>query len=490
MSSASISTGFRVRIYPDARAGSTLLRWIGCQEVIYTAKVQEDRYYRRFKRQSPALVGEQIPVDQQYARFISDELTPWLREVPSVVLRNGAVKFAQAYQRFFKGLGGRPQPKSQHGRRSVWLTSELFEFLPGKADADGVITEWRLMLGTKKFPVGAVRVKADRPFTAPASIHVSIEAGRWHVSFCNEVQAQVPVPTRAETAAWLMQFGQAELLERTCGGDRGVAIPLATNRAGNFDLLDVQKKRLAGKERQVKRWQRIAARRVKGSQNRRKASAGVARCKRYGADLRQEFAHQTSHALAADERFLLYVFEDLRTKNMAASAKGTIEAPGKKVRQKAGLNRSILASAWGKTALFLDYKAQRRGKLFVKVPPHHSSQECSACGRTNPENRLSQADFLCTSCGHTENADSNAAKVLAKRGVRLLLAGAIEMDKPKKRCSISRKKVDPEGVEPLSVGLAPVDSNACGDHGKPQRPKAAAHRSRKQETPTTTPLGV
>jgi len=180
---------------------------------------------------------------------------------------------------------------------------------------------------------------------------------------------------------------------------------------------------------------------------------------------------------------LLYVLENLRTKNMTASAKGAADAPGKNVRQKAGLNRSILASAWAKMALYLDYKVQRRGKLLIKVPPHHSSQECSACGHTTPDNRQSQALFVCTTCGHSENADTNAAKVPAKRGVRLLLSGAIEVEEPKKRCSISRNKVDSEGVEPLSSSL---DHNACGDHGKPQQPKAAAHRSRKQETPTAT----
>jgi putative transposase len=189
------------------------------------------------------------------------------------------------------------------------------------------------------------------------------------------------------------------------------------------------------------------------------------------------------------------VFEDLHTKNMTASAKGTVQTRGKQVRQKTGLKRSMLASAWGKTALYLDDKAQRRGKLFsgklfIKVPAHHCSQECSACRHTNPDNRQTQAWFVCTCCGHSQNADTYAAKVLARRGVRLLLAGAIEVDKPKKRCSISRKKVDPEGIEPRSMRLLPVDSNACGDHGKPQRPKAAAHRSRKEETPTTTPSGV
>jgi len=291
------------------------------------------------------------------------------------------------------------------------------------------------------------------------------------------------VPSKGEIADWLISFGKAELLERTLGADRGVVTPLATSRAGDFDFTAVQKKRLAGKERQAKRWQRIAARRKKGSRNRGKALARVARGKRYGADLRREFAHQASHALAKDERFVLYVFEDLQIKNMSRSAKESADAPGKKVAQKAGLNRSILASAWGRTALYLDYKAQRKGKLLIKVPPHRSSQECSACGHTNPDNRQSQALFVCASCGHAENADTNAAKVLAKRGVRLLLAGAIEVEKRKKRCSIRRTKVDPEGIEPLSIH---IDNNACGDHGKSRQPSAAMLRSQKQETPTAT----
>lgn len=39
--------------------------------------------------------------------------------------------------------------------------------------------------------------------------------------------------------------------------------------------------------------------------------------------------------------------EDLRTKNMTRSARGTVEKPGKSVKSKAGLNRAILASGWG-----------------------------------------------------------------------------------------------------------------------------------------------
>ena len=92
--------GYKFRLYPDPAQQHILLRWIGCQRVIYNAKVQEDRYFRRFSQRMVGTAGEDIPLDQQYSRFITDK-TAFLREVPSQILRNGAVKFRQAYQRFF-----------------------------------------------------------------------------------------------------------------------------------------------------------------------------------------------------------------------------------------------------------------------------------------------------------------------------------------------------------------------------------------------------
>ena len=94
------------------------------------------------------------------------------------------------------------------------------------------------------------------------------------------------------------------------------------------------------------------------------------------------------------------VLEDLKIQNMTASAKGTAEAPGSNVRQKAGLNRSILASRWGKIEQCLGYKAQ-----VEKVPPHHTSQRYQACGHTDAGNRKTQASFKCLNCGHADNAD-------------------------------------------------------------------------------------
>jgi putative transposase len=117
---------------------------------------------------------------------------------------------------------------------------------------------------------------------------------------------------------------------------------------------------------------------------------------------------QTSTRLAAD--FDLIRVEDLKIKNMVRSARGTIAVPGKNVRAKAGLNRSIHAAGWGRLVTHLEHKAPGRVE---KINPAYTSQICHACGHRAAENRERQAVFRCRACGHTDHADVNAAKNIA-----------------------------------------------------------------------------
>lgn len=74
---------------------------------------------------------------------------------------------------------------------------------------------------------------------------------------------------------------------------------------------------------------------------------------------------------------------------------------------------------------YIAYKAERLGVPLVIVPAPYTSQTCSKCGHCEKKNRKSQAEFLCVSCGHAENADSNASKNIASLGlmsISLLLA--------------------------------------------------------------------
>ena len=440
--------GNRFRCYPTPAQAQTLLQWIGCQRCVYNAKVGEDQYFRRFARKSLAHTGQFAPIDQQYSHFKTD-LTPWLFEVPSQILRNGAVLWKQAYSRYFQKLGGRPSIHKKHGKQAVWLTSELFEFMPVVNRATGDIMGHQLCIGTSKYPVGVLAFKAHKDYKPPASLHISIHAGQWHVSFnCDDGLIE---PSEKETTAWLMQFDAPELRAMAVGLDRGVALPLAGSDGQQFDFLPVQVKRLAKQEKHKKRWQKRQARRTKGSGNWVRAKRKVARYQRYGADVRWELAHQTSHTLATDSRYKLFVFEALKVKNMTKKAKPKQDEQGRWLRNgaaaKSGLNKAILASAWGQTKVYLQYKARRQGKLVIEVPAFYSSQECGPCGHIHQDNRVSQSEFVCQSCGHTDHADHNAAKVIAGRGVRQLLAGK-GVKKEKKTCRITRQKVGAEGSEP------------------------------------------
>ncbi len=512
-----MSKGFQFRAYPSDPVAGVLLRWIGCQRFIYNAKVREERYYRAFARRFAAFAGQHAPLDQAYSHLVGDgngseeQDTTWLRQVPSPILRNGAAKFYSAYQRFFKGLARRPTIQSRHGRQSVWLTSELFEFVPDVIDGDGEIKGYRLILGTRKFPCGELAFKVNRGpggeplrFDPPASIHVSVNAGRWHVSFSNEdAKDSTTAPSAQETLDHLRSFSAAELAPRTVGLDRGVAIPLVASDGRAFVLLEVQKARLAQKERSRARWQRRAARRIKGSKNRRKANHRAARAALYAADVRENLAHQASHALVQDPSKLLFVFEALKVKSMTASAAGTEEAPGKRVAQKRGLNRAILGSAWGLFHQYTRYKALAAGKLCIEVSPNYSSQECSACGHTHADNRLDQSRFVCQRCGHSDNADHNAARVIARRGVEEIVSGSYTLKQRKTLGSLRGKAAaQPKGQESCSKDLEHLGSErseVTPVETKVRRsaPRRATHRSQKQEnsrvteeTPTTTPSGV
>jgi transposase len=145
-------------------------------------------------------------------------------------------------------------------------------------------------------------------------------------------------------------------------------------------------------------------------------------------DRRKDWAEKASTDIA--RRFDVIRIEDLRILNMTRSAKGTIAEPGRNVRQKAGLNRAILRSGWGMFARRLEDKAPGRVE---KINPRFTSQRCSACGHVDRKSRKSQADFRCTACTYTANADVNAAKNIAAGHAATARGGTGNLSRPLNR---------------------------------------------------------
>lgn len=105
---------------------------------------------------------------------------------------------------------------------------------------------------------------------------------------------------------------------------------------------------------------------------------------------------------------------------MSKSAKGTIDNPGTKVKQKSGLNRAILDQSWFEFRRQLEYKTQWLGGFLIAVPPQNTSRTCPCCGHTAKENRQTQASFECVECGYTKNADVVSALNVLMRGQEIL----------------------------------------------------------------------
>ena len=169
-------------------------------------------------------------------------------------------------------------------------------------------------------------------------------------------------------------------------------------------------------EARRKRYQRMMARRKKGSNRRALARHRAARISRKLAMIRSNWAHQTSRKIA--DAHGTVIVEDLNTQGMTASGKG-----------KHGLNREILASAWSALRRNLEYKAAN----VVGVDPAYTSQTCSACGVTDKRSRKSQSEFECLHSGHEGNADINAALNILARGTGAAGRGGGGVARPEKR---------------------------------------------------------
>ncbi|WP_169986107.1 RNA-guided endonuclease TnpB family protein [Microbispora sp. H10836] len=246
--------------------------------------------------------------------------------------------------------------------------------------------------------IGHVRVHQHRPVRGRAkTISVKREGDRWYLILsCDDVPAQ-PQPATGPVV----------------GLDMGVASLVTTSHGehlANPRHLEASADRLAAAQQGL-------ARKKRGSKRRRNAVARVAALHAKVRRQRLDSAHKA--ALAVVRGYDVIVHEDLRIANMTRSASGTIERPGRNVAQKSGLNRSILDAGWGVFLRVLAHKAESAGRELIAVNPANTSRTCARCGHCAAENRLTQAEFACTACGHTAHADVNAAKNILRAGLAL-----------------------------------------------------------------------
>ena len=113
------------------------------------------------------------------------------------------------------------------------------------------------------------------------------------------------------------------------------------------------------------------ARMVRGSHNYGKQKQLIRNIHIQIADKRMDHLQKITHDISKNHA--LVALEDLNIQNMARSAKGTKDKPGKHVRRKSGLNRVILDQGWGTIKRLIQYKEVWRGDSGIRQPGLYQS---------------------------------------------------------------------------------------------------------------------
>jgi putative transposase len=365
----------RFRLQPTPAQEQVLLEHCAHARFVWNLAVEQHRCWRPGRASAPGY-GEQSRQLTEARREFG-----WLAAGSQTVQQQALRDFAQAMSNFFAGTHRRPTWRKA-GRH------EGFRIV-GRRGGQWDVRRLSRKTGVVRVPkVGWVRFRWSRAVPEVKSFRVTRDRlGNWHIAF-----AVIPPPVSGP--------GNGEVV----GVDRGIAVSAALSTG---ELLCVPGLRDSEKTRLL-RLRRRLARATWGSRRRERVKKAIARLKGRETDRRKDWVEKISTDLA--RRFDAIRVEDLKIKNMVRSARGTVAVPGRNVRAKAGLNRSIHAAGWGRLVMRLEQKAPGRVE---KVNPAYTSQTCYACGHCDARNRESQAVFRCRACGHADHADVNAARNIA-----------------------------------------------------------------------------
>jgi putative transposase len=316
------------------------------------------------RRDDPSLPQPSDVSLRRQLNSLKREQFPWMFDVTKCAAQEAIIDLGGGFRSFFERRSRYPRFKKKGVRDSFCAANETGTF---RVDGRRI-----------KLPkVGWVRMREPVRFTGKLKrVTVSREADRWFASIMVETDD-------------IICFEQPK---ETVGVDLGVTT-LATLSDGDPIPGPKAHKALLGR---LRRRSQSLSRKQKGSANRRKAKARLARLHSRIAAIRRDATHKATTMLAKTYRRI--GIEDLNVRGMARNRH---------------LARSIMDGGFFEFRRQLDYKARFYGAtVVVAVRWFPSSKTCSCCGSVKAELALSQRTFTCDTCGHEIDRDLNAARNL------------------------------------------------------------------------------
>jgi putative transposase len=380
----------KVRLYPTCAQARELFVMLRTTRELYNAMLEQRR--DAWKTRQLKIASKQQYAEITELRAAEPRFAAVYRECEDATLHRLDLAMAAFFRRLKSGeTPGYPRFKSAHrwnqlefphGDRALRLdASQTHVVVPG---------------------AGSIRLRKGR--TIPPTygrVFVVTKNGRWYAVF--EAHRK---PEAMRTTG------------RKVGIDRGVRVLAATS-----DGELIENPRHADRLRQrveehalalEAATQRDVAGRCTNRRDRTRVCAArrLARAKEREANARRDHAHKVSRALI--ERYDLIAMEDLRLTAMTRSAAGTIDQPGRNVAAKSGLNRALLDAGLGQLGTLIREKAAWAARTVIGVDAKYTSQTCAQCHHVAKENRK-ETRFHCVACGHEDDADVNAARVIRNK---------------------------------------------------------------------------
>ena len=319
--------------------------------------------------------GESRGLYDQYKELVQVRAElPEFEAISSIVFRGVLSRLDKAYKSFFRRVkakekAGFPRFKSRKRWRTIEINDRAWSMLKREGN--------KLVLKIKGLPRIVVKPSRELP---PNAMLKAIRITR--------------KPLRTEVAlSYELPTPETKPFSSPVGIDMGISKRLTLSDGGTVEKREIDRKKLI-------RLQRSVSRKVKGSNNRRKAVRLLAKEWQRLSDGERDYLHRLTREIVRMYDFI--AVEKLRTKNMLRDG---------------NLAKSISEQTWGTAITLLNEKAESAGVGMVAVDPEGTSQECSACGATVKKD-LSVRVHKCD-CGYVADRDVNAAINILHRGISI-----------------------------------------------------------------------
>jgi putative transposase len=380
------------RIYPKNKHISRLLNQFHISKALHNILLENAKM--RYEDE-----GEGLSRSEMYS-FIAQlkEVDTKFKEAHSQVLQNVADRLSKAFKGFYRRLDEKKMgkrlkagfPRMKRWNRSITYPQSGFK----------VLSERRLYISK----VGNVPIVLHRKLKGKVKIKTMTikhtRSNRWFVVFSCEIERERSDGTDTRET------------RQKASGSVGIDVGLTSFYTDDKGNRVENPRHLVKNECRLKRMQRMVSRKVKGSNNRRKAVVRLARQHEKVADQRKDFHHKVSRRLV--DTYGLIAVEDLNIKRMMKRMDGG--GRGKGGSKGPRLAKHMADAGWGGFLRMLEYKAESANARCIAVDPRGTTQECSECGEKVPK-ELNERVHRCPYCGLVMPRDQNAAKIILQRAL-------------------------------------------------------------------------